>query len=415
MPLYALGVNHRTAGAAMRERLVLPAEQKPQALSSLLTQQAVNEAVVLSTCNRTEIYLYADGQQDFSYWLADFFAIPLDELNGTTYQYQDEGAVQHLMRVASGLDSMVLGEPQVLGQIKEAYQLAKNHGSVGRQLTHLFPAVFSVSKEVRTSTAIGAHPVSMAYAVVHLAKRIFTDLSQCRVLLVGAGEMIQLVATHLHGSGVRQLMVANRTPERGSAMARALGAQLITIGEIPQHLPVVDILISATASSLPIIGKGMVERSFKKSKHRPLFMADLAMPRDIEPEVAEIDDVYLFHLDDLQTVLEESRDSRKQAATQAETMVELSVQHYMGQLRVFESAGIIRQFREQVTSLRDAKLAEAMAELQRGGCAATIMARLAHDLSNAIVHAPTKQLRKAAYDGDAKLLSLAKDLFEQME
>lgn len=412
MYLLAYGINHKSAPLYVRERLAFHPEQTPKMLQALISREAVNEAVLLSTCNRTEIYTASNDGSAIKEWLAKEPRLSGQYISSFCYQYQDAEMVRHLMRVASGLDSMVLGEPQIFGQIKQAYSIACDAGTVGNRLGHLFPAVFAASKQVRTQTAIGNNPVSMAYAVVQLARRIFSDLTQCKILLVGAGETIELVSTHLYGQGARQLIIANRTVERAQKLATQFQARAIRIGDVPACLTDIDIVVTATASQLPILGKGTLESALRQRKRRPIFMADLAMPRDIEPEVSELEDIYLYNLDNLQSVISQNLKNREEAARQAETMVEMQTTHYMRQLRVINAGDMIRNFREQVENVRDQELAKALEHFERSQNPQTALASLAHSLTNKIMHQPTVKLREAAYHEQLDLLLLMKDLFD---
>ena len=327
MTLLALGINHRTASVAVREQVAFSPAQLDSALAELRNLPQISEAAVLSTCNRTELYCVTDaaGEQAVLNWLGRFHNLRVDELTRCAYHYLDNDAARHLMRVAVGLDSMVLGEPQILGQLKDAYQQARESKGLGGELERLFQHTFAVAKQVRTETGIGKNPVSVAYAAVSMASRIFDDFSRSRALLIGAGETIELVARHLHEAGVRQLTVANRTRERAELVAGPLGGTAITLQEIPDALEHADIVISSTAAPLPILGKGMVERALKKRRHRPVFMVDIAVPRDIEPEVGELADVFLYTVDDLEEVIQENRRHRQVAADQAESLIEHGV------------------------------------------------------------------------------------------
>ena len=319
MAFLALGINHKTASVDVRERVAFTPEQLVEALQQLCRLTPSREAAILSTCNRSELYLEQDqlSADEVLRWLADYHRLNLDELRACAYIHQDNDAVRHMMRVAAGLDSMILGEPQILGQMKSAYAVAREAGTVGPLLGRLFQATFSTAKTVRTDTAIGENPVSVAFAAVSLAKQIFADLHRSQALLIGAGETISLVARHLHDQGVKRIVVANRTLERASQLAEQFGAHAVLLADIPQELAHSDIVISSTASQLPILGKGAVERALKQRKHKPMFMVDIAVPRDIEPEVGELDDVYLYTVDDLHEVIEENLKSRQGAAQAA--------------------------------------------------------------------------------------------------
>lgn len=412
MRLIVCGLNHQTAPLPIREKLAFNNTHVAHALKDLLHNHAVNEAVLLSTCNRTEIYTATENAADVFSWLTH--QASLQDLNASSFCYQHEnfGMIRHAMRVASGLDSMVLGEPQILGQMKQAYALACETGAVGTQFQQLFPAVFAVSKQVRTETAIGVSPVSIAYAVVQLAKRLFSSISKSRVLLIGAGETIGLMATHLYGQGVRQIIVANRHIERAQQLAEPIGGQAIRMTEIPLHLKDVDMVISATASQLPILGKGAIESALRHRKHRPMLLMDLAVPRDIEPEVNQLEDVYLYNLDDIQSMIEKNSQNRETAAKQAEEMVNMQASHYLRHLRVLKAGDLIQRFRERHSQLRDTELNKALAHWQKTNDPQAAMEYLAHNLTNKFIHQPTVKIRQAAYEERLELLLLIKELFE---
>ena len=294
MQLFAFGINHQTAPLDVREQVSFPADAMEDALHDLVSHRPVREAAIVSTCNRTEIYCSTDKPDEATHWLADFHQLPTRELEPYLYRLPREKAVKHAFRVASGLDSMVLGEPQILGQLKDAVKSAEHAGTLGMLLHKLFQRTFFVAKEVRSSTEIGTNSVSMAAASTRLAERIFGDIGEQRVLFVGAGEMIELCASHFAARHPKRITVANRTVERAQALAHRLNGQVITLNELPDQLALHDIVVTCTASTLPILGKGMLERAIKARKHRPIFMVDLAVPRDVEPEVAELDDVFLY-------------------------------------------------------------------------------------------------------------------------
>lgn len=409
MTLLALGINHRTATVAVREQVAFTPTQLESALAELRSLPHISEAAVLSTCNRTELYCVTDaaGEQTVLDWLGRFHNLRVEELSRCAYHYHDNDAARHLMRVAVGLDSMVLGEPQILGQLKEAYQQARQAKGLGGELERLFQHTFAVAKQVRTETGIGKNPVSVAYAAVSMASRIFDDFSRANALLIGAGETIELVARHLHEAGVRQLTVANRTRERAEQVSSSLGGAAITLPEIPDALERADIVISSTASPLPILGKGMVERALKKRRHRPVFMVDIAVPRDIEPEVGELADVFLYTVDDLEEVIEENRRHRQVAADQAESLIEHGVGSWQQERRVRNGGEVIRDFRRHGESLRDQARDQALERLAKGEDPAKVVERLAHQLANRFMHQPTLTIREAAAQENHDLLSAA--------
>ncbi|MGL5327422.1 MAG: glutamyl-tRNA reductase [Aeromonas sp.] len=407
MSLLALGINHNTASVALRERVAFGPDCIDRALRELVNQPGINEAVIVSTCNRTELYcnLAGEWQEQVLRWLQQFHGLDAAELVSAIYQHHDEEAVRHLMRVACGLDSLVLGEPQILGQIKQSYAHAQQAESVKGALERLFQKSFSVAKRVRTDTEIGASAVSVAFAAVSLGRRIFADLSQTKVLLVGAGETIELVARHLREQNVTQMMVANRTLQRAQTLAAEFGAQVMTLEEIPDYLHEADIVISSTASPLPIIGKGMVERALKARRFKPMFLVDIAVPRDIEAEVDELSDAYLYTVDDLQGIIEQNLETRKRAAAQAEVIVQEERDEFMGWYRGQSSVDLIRDYRHQSQQVADEELQRALLALAQGESAEQALKAMAHRLTNKLIHAPTQALRQAASQGDESALS----------
>jgi glutamyl-tRNA reductase len=407
--LLAFGINHKTAPVDIREKVAFSPDKVAAALRDLVSHAPVSEAVILSTCNRTEVYCGLDypANDTVAEWFGHYHHLAPDSFKPYLYAHTDGAAVQHILRVASGLDSLVLGEPQILGQIKDAYTTAYASGAIGSQLNRLFQHTFAVAKQVRTDTAIGASPVSVAFAAVSLAKQIFTDLSEHTVLLIGAGETIELVARHLLENKVSKIIVANRTVERAAELARTFNGTAIALGDIPEQLVQADIIISSTASPLPILGKGAVESALKLRKHRPLFMVDLAVPRDIEAEVAQLRDVYLYTVDDLHEVIEENRKSRREAAQQAEEIIATQVEHFMSWLRSLDAVDAIRTYRERAELMRDAVLADAQRLLAAGKDPQWVMTELARTLTNKLTHAPSVHMKHAAYHGEQEVLKHA--------
>lgn len=412
MGLLAFGINHKTASVDLREKVAFLPEALSAALQSARQQAGMAEVAILSTCNRTEFYGVlpdADGQAVLA-WLSQHHHLPLAEVSACAYQYTGEEAVRHMMRVASGLDSMVLGEPQILGQMKTAYLQAIEAGTLGPELERLFQSTFSAAKQVRTDTTIGANAVSVGFAAVLLARQIFSDLRESEALLIGAGEMIDLVGKHLHEQGVSRITVANRTLANGVELAQQFGGRAITLEDIPEALVQADIVISSTAAPLPILGKGMVERALKKRRHRPIFMVDIAVPRDIELEVAELADVYLYTVDDLQSVIEENVRSRQVAAVAAEEIVLARAQQFMAQRRELGAVEAITLYRQQVEAMREEELAQALKRIQRGGNLEEELARLSRRLTAKLMHAPSVGLKKAAALGAQDKLQWSLDL-----
>jgi glutamyl-tRNA reductase len=413
MPLIALGLNHQTAPVALRERVAFDAAALPAALAALRAQPGVGEAALVSTCNRTEIYAeVAEGAEDVPVrWLAASQGLEQEALSSYLYRHSDGDAVRHLFRVATGLDSMVLGEPQILGQVKEAWQAARSAGSLGKPLDRLVQQSFAVAKRVRTDTRIGAHPVSVAYAAVRLARQVFARLDQACVLLVGAGDTIELAARHLADAKVQRLLVANRTLEHAQQLAARHGGVALPLSELHRHLAEADIVISATASRLPVISREAVQAALSARRHRPMFLLDLAVPRDIAPDVAKLEDVYLYTVDDLEQAIEGNRASRREAAQQADAIIELQCEHYLAWWRAQGRQDALRQLRADGEAARDRALAKAGQELAAGEDPAEVMQRMAHQLTNRLLHAPSSALRQAALDGDTELLRAAEKLF----
>lgn len=413
MTLVAYGLNHATAPIDLREKVNFANDIVPDALHELKNQNGIQEAAILSTCNRTEIYCSVDQEDNLNpiHWLHDFHGMKQDQLKPFLYKHPNENAVRHVLRVASGLDSMVLGEPQVLGQLKNAYQYAINAGSIGHQLNRLFQHSFHVAKEVRSNTAIGNHPVSVAYAAVRLAQQIFGDLSSQTALLIGAGETIELAAKHLNDNGLNRMIIANRTLERSQRLANEYSVYAIQIGDIPKHLAEADIVISSTASQLPILGKGAVESAIKARKHKPMFMVDIAVPRDIEVEVGELDDVYLYSVDDLKDIVQENMQSRQNAAKQAEKIIDTQAQEFMGWLHSLDAVSTIRALRNQAEQIQEEVIQNGLSKLRNGADPETILHETARTLTNKLIHSPSSQLRNASAESRADLLQAAEELY----
>ena len=413
MALLAFGLNHTTAPVEIRERVTFGSEIVPKALGDLTRCKGIEEAAILSTCNRTEIYCNVDAPQNQKPidWFSAYHGFKHHDLQPFLYAHPDALAVKHMLRVASGLDSMVLGEPQVLGQLKQAYQTAISAGSIGRLLGRLFQHSFRVAKDIRSNTAIGRHPVSVAFAAIRLAQQIFGDVSRQTALLIGAGETIELAAKHLHENGLRRMIIANRTLERSQQLASEFNAYAITLGDIPEHLEEADIIISATASQLPILGKGAIESAVKKRKHRPIFIVDIAVPRDIEPEAGELEDVYLYTVDDLKEVIDENMRSRQQAAMQAEEIIDTQVMHFMDWLGSLDAAATIRDLRMQAEGISREALDAARRKLQQGTNPEQVLNEVVRSLTNKLIHQPSTRLRNASELGRGDLLLAARELF----
>lgn len=410
MTLLAYGINYVTAPIELREKFTFPEERAKQALKDLIKMPAVNEAMILSTCNRVEIYSHTTEPETFHQWLQSHFNIKLDSSNW--YSFLEKQAVSHIMRVASGLDSMVLGEPQILGQMKTAFNLAREVGSIGTQLQRLFQTVFNVTKQVRTDTSIGANPITLGYATTSLAKRIFSDLSKQSALLIGAGEIVELTGLHLYNQGVKRFVIAARSSSKAENLAKKLHGHVISLGDIPVYLKESDIVISATASELPILGKGAVETAIKARKHRPIFMVDLAVPRDIEPEVGAFEDIYLYNVDDLKSMVDDNRQCREAAAKQAESIIDLQASHFIKDLQALDANTIIKEYRTSVEQLCAAELEKALARLNQGIDSKQVLTQFAHQISNKLTHGPSTQMKKAAFDGRIELLAFARQLLD---
>lgn len=412
MGLLTIGLNHKTAPVHIREKVAFTPENLPEVLRKLSSLPSVTEAAILSTCNRTEL-LCCQENCDSSIiidWFRQYHNLSPEEVDPYLYVHPDQEAVRHVLRVASGLDSMILGEPQILGQIKDAYLLAKTSGTIGKLLGRLFQYTFSVAKKIRTDTAIGASSISIAYATVSLAKQIFSDLSRHTALLIGAGETIELAARHLEQNGIRHMIIANRTLARAETLVNEFNGSAITLGEIPGYLSDADIVISSTASPLPILGKGAVESAIKSRKHKPMLMVDIAVPRDIEPEVGELDDIYLYTVDDMQEIIDEGLRSRQQAAEQAEEIIDTQVLGFMGWLQSLDSVVTVRQYRDQLSRIREEELAKARRQLAQGIDPEEVLKRMARNLTNKISHTPSVQMRCAGYEGRNEWLDIAREL-----
>lgn len=414
MTLFACGVNHQSAPVSMRERIVFGPDELPRALSELHHCEGVSEAAILSTCNRTDLYLGMQAGSDAAVrdWFQGYHGLSGRDLERYMYIHQADGAVRHVMRVASGLDSLVLGEPQILGQLKSAYGTARSSGTVGTLLGKLFQQAFFVAKRVRTDTAIGSSPVSVAFAAVALARQILGDLSTHTALLIGAGETIELAARHLSANRLGRMIIANRTLENAHRLATEFGGYAIELSEIAIHLAEADIVIASTASAHSILGVEDVRRAMKARRRRPVFMVDIAVPLDIEPAVGALDDVYLYTVDDLHEVIEENRRSRQDAARQAEEIIDQHVGRFMGWLGTREVRSTIREFRGGAEATRDEVLEQACRRLAAGHPPEEVMHYLARILTNKLLHAPTVQIRRAGAGARHELVAAARTLYD---
>ena len=412
MALVVCGVNHKTAPVAVRECFAFDATTLPKTLQRLVDLSPAREAVILTTCNRTEVYLETDSVLEMHRWIHNHIKCYKHDMLKVGYFLHGEQALQHLLKVAVGADSLVLGEPEILGQLKQAYQLAQQSQVAKRQFNQLFPAVFSMAKKIRTHTQIGKSSLTLASVVVQLAKKEFGCLSSLRVMLVGAGEMMQLIATYFSQRGVKNLTVANRTIEKAQSFVESFSAKAIRIGDIPQELPQIDVMVTATASQLPIIGKGMVEHVVGLRGGRRLMMVDLAVPRDIEPEIGALEFVDLYDMDVLQEKITSNQQSREIAAKQARAMIAMEAQRYMRSQRVTNLSDTIRQFRQKMEVQRDEALGQALLSLNNGHDPEKVMGNLARSLTNKLLHQPTSCMRDAAFHQREDSLKIIKELFD---
>lgn len=421
MSLLIIGINHKSAPLAIRERVNFAPETMSEALAEALIGAQLDEVAILSTCNRTEIFAIASDAEDSGARVLDWLGryhhlsddrVAADELRDCAYIHREREALRHMMQVASGLDSMILGEPQIFGQMKSAFAVAAHSGSISSELGRIFPQVFAIAKRVRTDTAIGENPVSVAYAAVNLTQHIFTDLSQARALLIGAGETIELVARHLREKGVRDIVVANRTLGRARELAEQFHAEAVLLADIPEQLAKADIVISSTASQLPILGKGAVEHALKLRKHKPIFMLDLAVPRDIEEQVGELDDIYLYTVDDLKEIVDEGRKSRESEARKADVIIDAGVDEFYRQLRALNAVSTVKDLRSKAETLRDAEVEKALRALARGDAPETVLTGLARNLTNKLLHSPSSQMRRASAMGRGEVINWSRELFE---
>lgn len=414
MTLLVVGMNHNSAPLVVREKIAIAAEQMVDALLDAHAVRDIAELVILSTCNRTEVYclLEAGAAQSAALeWLSHYHGIAQEDLASYCYQHREENAVRHLMRVASGLDSMVLGEPQILGQIKSSYSLAQEAATVGPLLARLFEYSFSIAKRVRTDTAIGENPVSVAFAAVDMSRHIFADLARAKTLLIGAGETIELVATHLVQSGVQDIVVANRTLGRAREVARKFGASPVLLAEVPERLVDTDIVITSTGSQLPILGKGAVESALKRRRHRPIFMVDIAVPRDVEPEVGDLADVYLYTIDDLRGIVQENKNGRRDEACKADRIIDEGVSEFLSHRRSLDTVDTLKSLRMQADELRAQELNKALKQLRKGEDPQAVLQRLAQGLTNKLIHRPSVSLKRAGSEGRLEMLDWARELF----
>ncbi|MEE4108491.1 MAG: glutamyl-tRNA reductase [Halieaceae bacterium] len=412
--LIALGINHKSAAVEVRERVAFAPEQVSEAMNDCCRTGDVDEVVVLSTCNRTELYAVVSDRRPLQEqatrlidWMARYHHLSVEDLREAAYHHEGEAALRHMVHVAAGLDSMVLGEPQIFGQLKSAYAVAGEAGTVGSELGRLFPRVFSIAKRVRTDTAIGENPVSVAFAAVDVARRIFTNLGDCNALLVGAGETIELVARHLIEAGVSNIVIANRTLGRARDLAQQFGADAVLLAEIPDHLPNADIVITSTASQLPIIGKGTVEAALRARRHRPVLMVDIAVPRDIEAQVSDLRDVYLYTVDDLKEIVDGNLRARQSEVSKADQIIAEGIANVGQERRTLAAVDLVKQYRKSAEEVRERELERALAAITRGDDPQQVVAQLARGITNKLIHAPTTGLKKASAEGRHDILGHA--------
>jgi glutamyl-tRNA reductase len=412
MPLYALGLNHATAPVKVREQVAFQPDTLGVALRDLIAQPSVKEAAILSTCNRTEVYFSAAEAAPVERWLESFHRVPSESLHPYVYTLAQDRAVSHAFRVASGLDSMVLGEPQILGQMKHAVRSAEAAGALGLILNRLFQRTFAVAKDVRTNTDIGSASISMAAAAVKLAERIYPSLADQHLLLIGAGEMIDLAAAHFAAKHPKSITVANRTLERGEQLAARFGANAITLNELPERLAQFDMIVTSTASSLPILGKGLLERAIKSRRHTPMFIVDLAVPRDVEPEAAELDDVFLYSVDDLANIVKDNLQIRVDALTQAEAMIAEQAQSFLRWLDGRSVIPTLTALQGHHEVLRAAEVERARRLLAGGTAPEQVIEQLARGLTNKFLHAPAQALTRAGDAERAQLLAMLHHIYQ---
>jgi glutamyl-tRNA reductase len=412
MSLVVVGINHRTAPVEVRERVVFEPARIPDALQQLRQIPDVHETVIVSTCNRTELYCVTDnvGQAELGEWLQRYHGIGIS-LDHSLYHHDEQKAVSHAFAVASGLDSMVLGEPQILGQLKDAYRVAQEAGTTGPVLNRLFQSAFSVAKRVRTETKIGANAVSVASAAVAMARTVFASFDSRTALLVGAGETVALAARHLYADGLRRMIIANRSVDRARELAAEFHGFAIGLDEIPSHLKEADIVVASTAAPHSIITRHMTEQALRARKRKPMFMVDIAVPRDIDADVAELEDVYLFTVDDLQSVVNENLEGRRQAAREANELIQSEVERFTHTLRTRDAAPVIRRLREEAERTRQRTLEQARQMLSHGKSQEEVLTFLANTLTNRLIHAPSQRLRDAAEAGDGEIIETIADIY----
>ena len=408
----ACGINHKTAPIEIREQVAFPVEEQPAYLNRFVHLSGIREAAFLSTCNRTEIYCHTQNPSNLISVLAEIKNLPQRELEPFFYQHRDAQGIQHALRVASGLDSMMLGEPQILGQLKQAYQTARQAGTIHKNLQPIFEYVFSASKRIRNGSGIGQNPVSIAFATVQLLNQIHKNFADLNVFIIGSGEMSTLIAKYLQKHGVTQFMVASRSQEKADLLAVPVQGDALTISDIPQHIEKADVVISATACPLPFITKNMVQQALDKRQHKPMFLLDLAVPRDIEEHVGDIEHAHLYNIDDLKLMADKGMEERKSAAIHAEQLVSYELENYLQWNRSLQANEIICHFRSQMQELAQTEIERAQQKMANGQCQTSVMNEFASRLINKLTHNPTIGLKAAATENRRDLLELAQYLFQ---
>ncbi|MCZ6889506.1 MAG: glutamyl-tRNA reductase [Gammaproteobacteria bacterium] len=414
MAILAYGLNFRTAAIDLRERIAFPSDDIRRALTSLRKSvPQVSEVAILSTCNRTELYCAVDDNRaSIAEWIAQDRIVTPSDLSSVAYSFWDDDAARHIMRVAAGLDSQVLGEPQIMGQVKTAYDVARDVGTLGPQLNLLSQITLNVAKQVRSETDIGRNPVSVAYAAVVMAQQIFSTLTDTRALLIGAGQTIELVAKHLLENGVKHISIANRTLPSAQKLAEVVRGTAMHLDDIDHYLHEFDVVISSTGSAAPILHKAGVEAAIKRRRHRPVFMVDIAVPRDIDPTVGELKDVYLYTIDDLTGIIEENAASRRSEADKAEVLIQQGAVRYQRERRVHADGALVQQFRSLADDIRADQVARALSRLESGVDPAEVLERLGRDLTNKLIHPQTVAIRNASADGHPDLLEYLRTLYK---
>lgn len=410
MNLHIIGVNHTTAPLSIREQITIVAEEIPATLLYLQQTGLVEELVLLATCNRCEFIAICEDPQVLINWLLNKGEGNI--LQSYLYHYQNKQAIQHLLQVSVGLNSMIMGEKEIFGQLKRAYEWSLTCGTVGKNFHHLFPAVFAFAKQIRQRTALDEKSVSVAYSAITLARQIFADLTQLTVLLIGAGETIELAARHLKEHGVHKIIVANRTFSKAEILAGHFKGVAISLYDIADYLFKADIVLTATASPIPLLGKGMVESALHKRKHRATLMIDVAVPRNIEPEVGKLNNIYLYNMDDLQKIVENNLKIRKNCAQEADSLVKLYADHYVKQWQALDSVVIIKAYRNKMEKVRDEVLQQAKQMLKRGSTVEATLEFLAHTLTKKLMHEPSVQIRQASYEGKKEIINTVRTLFD---